>query len=496
MITTRAALLSLSATLIGCSGDPTGSTPPDPIDPTPRAAVRVVSGADVPDTIRARLAQPLVLEVTDSLKQLVADVEVQFSAPIEPAAPHCIGSACGRTHAVFAQGPKRTDEQGRVSTPIEFGRIAGEGRLAVAVPALGILDTVRFTIKPGRAAHVVITTRDTVAYQGTAVTLGAVVTDRYGNVLPELPSLEGSVATPTSGLRVTGAAFGVHPVVARAGSLTDTARLTVIPRGTIAALEQYSHDGKNAVVVVDLDGTKRARIPVDRQISGLAWTADGSRIVYAKRDSFAETNRLFTTTLSGKATPLMSKSTASDEQWPTLTRDGRWVYFAERHLETWAWQIWRVRPDGTGAQRVGAHFSSGSGAHGAMLAPSPDGGRVAFSWAGDWTLTGSLRLLDAATGSFVDIPVETTGGAAWSPTGDRIAYARLFGAGVVNANGTDDRDYDLGGSIAVENSLDWSPDGRWVLAQTGGPIHLIHIESGEMIPLPHLGAAYMARWKP
>lgn len=480
----RAALTLLCLLSLGCGSDPTAAGP--------RTGIRFASGVGTADTIGARLAEPLVVEVTDSAGRPLVDVEVRFSSPIEPAAPYCTLSACGITGSVFAGGPQRTDATGRVTAVLTFGRVAGPGRLAVSVPALGTVDTARFTIRPGLATRVVLAPRDTALFQGATATLRPVAADRFGNARPETPSLEGSSATPVSGQRVTAAAYGSHRVVARAGALTDTARVAVIPRATVVGIESYAPDNF-VIVVVDLDGTKRARLHVGEDISGLAWVPDGSRFVYAKQERFGF--RLYSAAPGGSPMPVISAPATTDEQWPTYTRDGQWLYFGDQPYTSDSWQIWRVRPNGTGAQRVGRPVAATFGTKVGMLAPSPDGSQVAYPYDGCCPTARWLQVMDAATGAVVTLPIQADA-ARWSPTGDRIAYRRPTGAGIVNADGTGNRHFTEAYHGSASISLDWSPDGRWLLHQNGGALQLIDVASGDRIALPQMGGVYMARWRP
>jgi hypothetical protein len=34
--------------------------------------------------------------------------------------------------------------------------------------------------------------------------------------------------------------------------------------------------------------------------------------------------------------------------------------------------------------------------------------------------------------------------------------------------------------------MDWSPDGRWIIAVGGGGLELLEVATGRVVPLPHL----------
>lgn len=206
--------------------------------------------------------------------------------------------------------------------------------------------------------------------------------------------------------------------------------------------------------------------------------------------------RLYKATLGGSISRLMPASPARDEQRPTFTRDGKWLYFVEEPDLDMSWYVWRARPDGTGAERVSAAIRSTTGPLRTTFGPSPDGTRVVFSrlvccQTTQWLLT----VADVPSGKTVDLPIEAEG-ARWSPTGETVAYTNRTGTGVVRPDGSGDRKFAESYMGWGDLSFDWSPDGRWLITRTQGPLQLIEVATGLTIPLTYAPAAYQPSWKP
>jgi hypothetical protein len=165
------------------------------------------------------------------------------------------------------------------------------------VPSLAVQDTARFTIRPGQPARVTLASRDTFVYVGTTITFRPLAIDPAGNLASAAPTLEGPNALTIAGASVTATAFGVHQLTARAGALTDVVKVSVVPRGSIAAVESYTP--REAVIIAfDLDGTTPARISTNNDVDGLTWTPDGAAILYARPDGLMQ-YRLYKATLAG-----------------------------------------------------------------------------------------------------------------------------------------------------------------------------------------------------
>jgi Tol biopolymer transport system component len=146
----------------------------------------------------------------------------------------------------------------------------------------------------------------------------------------------------------------------------------------------------------------------------------------------------------------------------------------------------RAPADGTGLERVGPATP-----YAVVVAPSPDGSRVAYTSDFD---ASAVRLVDAATGATA-VYARPAGGVRWSPQGGRLAIAGESGMGVLNADGTGYHALAPGSAIA-DYSVAWSPDGQWIAIRGRTRIELVQVATGLDIPLPFTDGYARPAWKP
>lgn len=130
-----------------------------------------------------------------------------------------------------------------------------------------------------------------------------------------------------------------------------------------------------------------------------AWTPDGRALVVSLRKG-TETDLVRIEVAEGRVEPLTS--TPWQELFPTLSRDGRWVYFGSDR--DGAWRIWKLPIEGGRAERV--------------------------------TEDGGLRALEAADGSLYYSRLERPGVWRRSPAGDREEPVYLPDEGTVGLDWT------------------------------------------------------------
>lgn len=459
-------LFSAAAVALLACGSDQATAPPVPGVPS----LRIVAGANVSDTVDARLPQALAVEVRDSLGRPLRDAVVRFEALREPQAQGlsiAVASLRSQFFGVFLADS--TDAQGRAYALVALGTAAGPARIAVSAPAIGRADTARYTVVPGTSARIVMTTRDTALSVGKRFSPNAASADRYNN--PRTDALAFASASPACGVDAMGVidarSVGRCVVSVRSATAADTARATVVPGGNLVVVRFDFSGVTAAIVTMALDGTNaRIRAPLRTSDAYPTATRDGARIVYR------DTEHLYIVQDSSPARRLLpSTQQLAWEAWPRFSADGTWIYFAGGELA--GEFLYRIRPDGTGLARIIPPTVFGTSPD-----PSPDGTKLAY------TGSGLIRvmLLDSTR------TVMTLGRGTqprWSPSGDRIAFFDASGVQVIDADGSNMRQVTPSGRIYYDFAgLDWSADARWIVARSVGLLDLINVTTGEVLPLP------------
>jgi hypothetical protein len=470
-----------------------------PSEPEPvRPALEIVGGNAQTDTIDAILREPLTVVVRDSAGKPAQGVAVWF-----------IGHGVLRV----ANNPP-TDASGTTSVHVKAARGAGRAVMHIRVPSLGYADSATFTVLPGAAAGIVALPVDTAVYAARTVAPRAAVVDRGGNPRPDAVTITaggGPVAVEGGALRAT--AIGRASWIARFGALADTAWISVLPQGRLAGhwLPRVSTDTAR-MVFVDLDGSGMTSFDIPMWWQPEAeWAPAGTQLLMNTNGyTFGqELNSIAFATPAGALTPILPadprlRFTAD----PTWTRDGAWIYFsAVPHTvqgmpnDYKKSEIWRARPDGSGAERVGppAGYYEGD----SQPSVSADGARAAYD---SGRGPSGVRIQTLATGG-----IRTVAGAVrprWSPTDATLLAYGMPSSGVdgngveirlMRADGTPVGNGRLGPAAYVYGMFSWSPDGRWIIAdRTGSGItDLIEVATGQVLPVMSLPTRlYDPVWKP
>jgi hypothetical protein len=488
----RIALALAAGLAAACDGgDSTG--------PTGRGGIRVVAGANVTDTVLAQPLQALILEVRAPDGSVARDAVVRF----EPAPPadtlrrgeraiyvcSLAAPGCGpgtdpfpAVNGLFAADT--TDAAGRVRVLVRLGTVAGPAAIVVTVPEHALRDTVRYTVTAGGATRLRFTARDTMAYEGATVRLGAALRDRFGNPRGEpltyVAADPGVLAVDAAGV-ARAAALGRTRVVARFGALADTAAVSVVPRGRLVAWA--AGDAGGQIVLVNLDGSGFRRLTPNPSGWGAfpVWSPGGSRVLFH----------------TGSPVVDVIDSTGAGRR--TVGQPGSW--FAQSTPDEREIRFVAPRP-GAG---VAAWRANADGSQPAALATLPDfagypAGGAAFSPAGDrvaYSSAGGLRIVDLVTGR-----VATAGGGGvaprWSPSGERVAFAAGFD-GVVTLVNADGSGRQALTPDAYSPGLAWSPDGEWVLgrrgASGGARLVLVRVRDRLTLPLRFSLDLYQPSWR-
>ena len=474
-----AAVAAATTLASGCGGDGKGGVGPNGV-----RGIQMVAGAGITDTITAEPTQSLVVEVRDERGEARSGIVVRFEPLAGPSgypydANILVGALDQRDWAWLVVDT--TDSRGRASARIKLGGTAGPASVQVAVPDLGMVDTAHFTVKPGAGARVIAAPKDTALYAGRSFSLRGSVVDRFGNPTAGTItySFVGSAVT-LSGKVVTGQTEGRAKVIVTAlANISDTTYVSVLPEGVLAA---FSSDG---IVMFNTDGSGYRKLATSTN-GGMTtdWSPNGSEVVFDSQFG----DRIRVVDLAGNVRYANSTGGSGWEIYPEFAPDGRTIYYSKE-----SWRMHRVNRDGTGDELVPTNSPSSD----VFPSLSPDGTRMVYVVAGGGGQD-ALRLLTLATGevTVINVPGHSP---SWSPTGDRIAFLdpQSYALKVMNPDGTGVRQVSQG-DASYGFGIDWSPDGRWIVAKNGrnNMIELVDATNGVTLPLGFTNGMNGPSWRP
>jgi Tol biopolymer transport system component len=506
-VTAVARLTLVAAALASACGDPAS-----PRRYTAPASLRVVSGDEATDTIAQWLPQPLVLEVRDSTGAALPGAIVRFE-PIRT--PNPSNPYAGSIDRVLLSPPDSTtarnflagvtDAQGRVAVRIQLAQWAGRVGVVASAPEGAVTDTAWFTALPDRPSRVWFVNRDTTLVTGGALEVRTVVADFYGNVRDDQPALSaGGAITSVNEQRVARAGEpGPGYVAARLENLVDTMRVAVVPNATLAVVEHETF-GNWSLTVISLDGRERRRLVTTlAQVHMPAWNPAGTEIAYYEGYNGHDGNaRLFIVTTAGERRPVLPvmPQYLRTAFMPRFSPDGEWIYFtgdmpcaADRTGHWTGMQTWRVRRDGSGAERL---LPNPEDCQGAAWEPdpSPDGRQLALTYGG------TVSLYDLATGARRSLVAGEF--PRFSPAGDAIVHIRIQPGLVsplyiVRSDGTGARQLTPPGRLYDRFAgHSWSPDGQWIVVRGASRLELVRVATGEIMPLPYSAGMWQPAFRP
>jgi len=456
-------------------------------------------GDGASDTVLSMPAQALVVEVRAENGAPAQGTVVRFQAlPIDSANPYSFGlyvaPLTSPNFSLFAADS--ADFRGRASVLIELGFRAGAARLLVSAPEFGLQDTARFTVFPGKPTHVVVQPEDTTLYRGSSFQVRAATADQFGNL--RLDPVSYSAIEPgisvTSGGRVTaGPGFVRARYTASAQGWTDSGWVSVVPPGTLAALQTGSFGGTAAgIVVFNLDGSGYQWIGPGGSFYNAApsWAPSGTALAFGL-SSVGSGSWIYTSDLSGAERSLLNPgdSGLAITSWPAYSHDGAYIYFSGATTANFG--LWRAEADGTNPQLL---YTDPSGLAW-RSSPSPDGTRLAFTNASTSPAGVQVYTLASHSVSTWAVVGHTP---RWSPVAETIAFVTPYGGSVfvMNSDGTGVRQVTPAGRSYGETSLTWSPDGAWLVARGPTSLELVNVATGATLPLSYSTSLIEPAWKP
>jgi hypothetical protein len=458
--TRLAALIVLTA--CGSSTAPHGATP--------HPGLSFLAGNQQTDTVASVLNQALVVQVVSNGAP-ATHVVVQFEGvsaadSANPYAGDWADPVPLTTNSPSSFVAESTNTSGQVSIGVAFGGRAGKAPLVVKVPQLGYVDTATFTITAGAAAGLRSGPADTAVYANATVTLHTSVVDRFGN--PRSDAVTYTVLSGpahVSGSQVTTTAIGRVAITGKASKAVDTAYISVVPPGTMAA----SLDG-GGIATFNLDGSNY-KVITTTLAGTVAWAPSGSSLVFDQTGSGGTSGgsaSLYGTTAGGSVSVLDNSGGAIDA-WPAYSRDGNWIYYIK--ISNGA-DLWRVRPDGSGDSAV----TVTAGNPFQFPSPSPDGTQLVYVVPG----AAYVEILNLSSGVATQLGSVLANSTAWAPNSNLIAYNAAGAISIIHSDGT--------GQTAItpntyEFQIGWSPDGNWIVARnlSTRKIDLINVATPSLV---------------
>ena len=263
-----------------------------------------------------------------------------------------------------------------------------------------------------------------------------------------------------------------HPV----GSNTYTVNVFCLPpsSGTIYYTENSQFRRISSMTAIG--GDTRTFGP--SYVHDFSVSPDGEQIAYQQRtplwDRGDDIPHIFIMSTDGSNQVQLTGSTGigSDaNDWrdfsPTWSPDGLRIAYAASFRLGSTLSVFVINSDGTGFVQI-----SGNGPSDQKPDWSPDGTRIPFGRSGP--ATGQGIYIMTPDGSDVARLTDSTGGfdwdPSWSPAGSRIAFVRLledWTIFVMNADGTGVQQLTSLASGCDASSMNWSPDGSWMVFEVG-----------------------------
>ena len=446
----------------------------------------IVSGAGIADTVGARLAAPLVVELRDSSGLAVPDTFVEFSG--------CCGVMLSADTFAFdynAGAILRTDAAGRAYAYVQLGTKPESAYVTVHAAR----DSIRagYLVRVGNLARIVIGIRDSAAYVSGGYDIRAYASDRFANYRPDPLSYaaSSSVLSVDSTGRLTAKAIGRGAVVVRAGPIVDSAWATVPPHGLLTAFDVGRGAGASVgIVTFQLDGSGYKVLDTMGQEpyygAWPSWTPNGSVLFTA--GSYNSERLYLVDTLGGQPSRALPISPVSPELFGSVSRNGAWFYFSSGN------DLWRAQPGGSAAANLGVDSLFGN-SHSRPSA-SADGARVVVLSAPVFVSTTDVTVVDATNATVTRLGV---GGnpalPRWSPGDSLILFWNNSALWVTSAAGLGTRQVTPPG-VQYPIGEDWSPDGQWLITRRPNVLELLNLATGERLPLPYGTRFVEPSWRP
>jgi TolB protein len=245
-------------------------------------------------------------------------------------------------------------------------------------------------------------------------------------------------------------------------SLTQSAFAAFPGENGLIAFSSSRDGGAGEIYVMKPDGSGATRLTFNNQDDrGPAWSADGSKIVFARYDG--NDWEIWSMNADGSNQQQLTNNDDNDGKWPAWSPDGSKIVYQKFTVPPDHWDIWVMNADGSGQIKL---YDSGHDDE--MPVWSPDGSKIALTQYDSTSNSDQIWVINADGTNPMQLtsPPDNTNDANpdWSPDGSKIVFYRpdqtSFEIWVVDSNGVNPTRIT---SNEWHFTPAWSPDGSKIV---------------------------------
>lgn len=449
------------------------------IVPGAPASLHILSGAEGADTIDANLP-PLTVEVRDANGQTVPGATVLFESLWEGGFTPFVSIGVPPTWSFLNLTVERTtDPTGQTAASVRLTSVPGRAYVRVSVPSVpGLVDSTFYDIRTGSPWTTGVLPRSAALLVNGTTRFRAALYDRAGNVLSDTAGtfyFTGSAIADEGAGLARGATFGNAWAHAVFGIRHDSVLIAVVPDARLVARDVAGR----ALTLVNTTMSERREFLRNHTLGDPrvpAFVPGSANVVFDWRFS-----RLYISDTLGTARELPASPFQSwGLIYPQPSADGEWVFFTRADaLAAPAYEVWRIRPNGTDASRVGLQGEQFAGEY--HISPSPTADSVVY-----WTerAPSGLIIRDLLTDSTTPLGGAGDRQPRWSPRGDWIAVVGTNGhVSLVRPDGSARRTI-AADAVGFAGPLAWSPDGVWLIGTRLELLEMINVDTEVRVRVP------------
>ncbi|MEP6619415.1 MAG: hypothetical protein ABJE47_08870 [bacterium] len=457
-------------------------------------ALSIVAGGALTDTVGALPLQALKVNATVDGKP-ASNIVIHFAAPLAADGnPHDLNAYSVQFAPLLGSAfdsviNVTTDGDGNATVRIRFGHVAATRAVLVTAPSLSLSATSSYTVLPGAATRVRMSVTDSQVYVGSGYRLGATVADQWGNSRTDAITYaypHGVVAIRNDS--VIGVGFGRANIAMTAGAVRDSTLVSIIPHGIL--LGQVDSN----IVTFELDGSSFTTNAEARQFNWLtpqaSWGPLHSVLAVDARGAGSSFTLIDST---GGLRHIPNPSGMTRVGQGRFTPDGQWIYFSGNRTGFTGWDVWRMHPDGSGAEVIRQGESNYPDAW--WISVAPDGAHVVMNpyiiGSGIGTLVYSTNPVNVVAQTYNVIP------ATFTPASNELLG--ISAANAINMTALDGSNLRKFTSGRFASGVSWSSDGQWFVTGTVSgytKLLLVNYRTAEVLPIHYSKFVGSPEWRP